>query len=143
MSILQFVWQLTLILGIGLLVMVGLFASPWYILAGILIVVLALIDRWMPSSPAIESEQWPLTPDSRPQSRKPQVMQGSDAPAEMLYRGAAYPKATQQVPAEPPAAPPAVLCYRGAYYAADAPNGTDDPVTQAGLETIAKQDNLD
>ncbi len=135
MSILQFVWQLTILFGIGILLLVGLFSSPWYILAAALLIVLVMIQRLMPD-PTLQAD---LLGDRSVPDPGESRSEAPDTSPEILYRGATYsPPADPSFPVvsgdntprqyrgavytppdtpEQPTVPaPAVLRYRGVPY---------------------------
>lgn len=111
MSILQFVWQLTILFGIGILVLIGLFSSPWYILAAALLIVLVLIQRWMPD-PNLQLDLLSDIPGTDPEESGTEP---TPTHPEMLYRGATYTAPTAPIPV-PDSEKPAPKQYRGAVY---------------------------
>ena len=111
MSILQFVWQLTILFGIGILCLVGLFSSPWYILAAALLVVLVMIQRLMPD-PDLQVDLLGDFSETDPAKTR---SDSADAPPEILYRGATYSAAAAPIPTSVPGEN-ATKQYRGAAY---------------------------
>ncbi|MDX2232576.1 MAG: DUF4278 domain-containing protein [Leptolyngbyaceae cyanobacterium bins.349] len=118
MSIFQFIWQTLAISGLIVALLVGLFAAPWYVLGGVLLVALVLTWRLMPSRETWVAETTEPFPDQSnlPTSAPHHPSSASHSP-DLLYRGAHYTSTGASwlgVPAQP-----ATLSYRGAHYATE------------------------
>ena len=143
MSLMLILLQVIVICTVAMVIAVGLFSAPWYVLLGMLGIAL-LVTRWL-----MPSELYAIAPLAQANFSTPQhsetenVSEQSANPTvpHLTYRGAHYSADASRCPIEPETPPE--MTYRGAHYSKDCPPSTSDQdaaaLIQAQVIEAAKQ----